>query len=237
MEFSEFRIPPASPDMGGGERGVQARRYRAGAAGGPLLVLAHGAGAPQSHPFMVQAASALAARGIHVVTFNFPYMDAGRKVPDRTPALERTWLDVIRHVAAGGDLPERVFIGGKSMGGRIASHVAASEAAEARSIAGLVCLGYPLHPPGQPERRRDAHLPRLRVPSLIVQGSRDAFGTPEELAPVLRPLGPRVTLHVVGGGDHSFAVPRATGRRRHDVLGEVWDVVADWVVRVAGGRS
>ena len=150
--------------------------------------------------------------------------------------LERAWLDVLAHVAGRGDLAPSVFIGGKSMGGRIASHVAVEGRRQELAVVpqGLVFLGYPLHPPGRPEQRRDAHLPGLVSPALFVQGERDAFGTPDELAPVLATLGPRATLHVVQGGDHSFAVPRAMGRKKQDVLDEVWDVVAEWVMARAG---
>ena len=214
-----------------GNGAVSGRLYHPGGAPVATLVLAHGAGAPQTHPFMVATASALAGRGLVVVTFNFPYMDARRRVPDRAPVLERAWLDVLAHVSRRDDLPRPVFIGGKSMGGRIASHVAVEGRRDALGEVpqGLVFLGYPLHPPGKPEQRRDAHLPGLINPALFVQGERDAFGTPDELAPVVASLGPRATLHVVAGGDHSFAVPRAMGRTKQDVLDEVWDVVAEWV--------
>jgi predicted alpha/beta-hydrolase family hydrolase len=217
---------------------VPAREYaaapdEAGASAGghrPLaLVLAHGAGAPQAHPWMVHAAEALAARGVTVITFDFPYMAAGRRMPDRAPVLEACWLDVI--AAARARLPPGtpLFIGGKSMGGRMATHVAANHAAAAGPLAGLVLLGYPLHPPGKPGQRRDAHLPRLSAPALFVQGTRDPFGGPEDLRPALAPLGPRATIHAVEGGDHGFAVPRASGRTTRTVLAEVWDAVVAWM--------
>jgi len=213
--------------------GVSGRLYTAPDGPEPLatLILAHGAGAPQTHPFMVAAATALAQRGLAVVTFNFPYMDARRRLPDRAPVLERTWLDVLAHVASRDGLPRAVFIGGKSMGGRMASHVAVEDRQGDLAVTprGLVFLGYPLHPPGKPQQRRDAHLPGLVGPALFVQGSRDAFGTPDELSSVIAALGERATLHVVEGGDHSFAVPRASGRKTSDVLNGIWDVVATWV--------
>lgn len=201
---------------------------------GDVLVLAHGAGAPQSHPWMVGAASALAARGVAVATFDFPYMQARRKLPDRAPVLEACWLDAIDAVRAraGG---ARLFIGGKSMGGRMATHVAAHHAERAGTLAGLVLLGYPLHPPGRPEQRRDAHLPLIRVPALFVQGTRDAFGAPSELAPALAPLGGLATVHEVHEGDHSFAVPRASGRTTREALEDVWDAVARWMAGVSPG--
>jgi hypothetical protein len=233
MDAVEFAV-----ECSGAARAVSARLYQP--AGTRLvaatLILAHGAGAPQTHPFMVAAASALAERGLPVVTFNFPYMDPRRKLPDRTKVLEQTWIDVLTHVAARAGVSKRCFIGGKSMGGRIASHVAVQERRADLAVvpAGLVFLGYPLHPPGKPEQRRDAHLGRLLSPALFVQGTRDVFGTPEELAPVIRELGPRrATLHVVDQGDHSFAVPRSAGRSRQEVLAEVWDTVAQWVTERA----
>jgi predicted alpha/beta-hydrolase family hydrolase len=211
-----------------------------GVASEATLILAHGAGAPQTHPFMVEASRSLAARGLAVVTFNFTYMDEHRRVPDRAPVLERTWLDVISYVAGRDELPQPCVIGGKSMGGRIASHVATTARRDAGDLRlvpdGLVLLGYPLHPPGRPEQRRDAHLSQLVCPALFVQGTRDAFGTPQELEPVLAMLGDRATLHAVEQGDHSFAVPKAAGRARRDVLGEVWDVVAAWVKERGASR-
>ncbi len=214
-----------------GVAAVPATWYAApAAAGAPVLVLAHGAGAPQRHPWMVAAARGLARRGVTAVTFDFPYMAATRKLPDRAPVLEACWLDVIDSVRARVPAGTPLFIGGKSMGGRMATHVAAHHAARASDLAGLVLLGYPLHPPGRPGQRRDAHLPSVRVPALFVQGTRDAFGGPDDLAPALAPLGALATVHPVVDGDHSFAVPRASGRTTPAVLEQVWDTVAAWVL-------
>ncbi len=176
--------------------------------GGPrrTLVLAHGAGAPQTHPWMVAMARALAAGGLEVVTFNFLYTEARRRAPDRNEVLEATWRAALAEVRARG--AARPFIGGKSMGGRIATQIAAHPDVE---VAGLVLLGYPLHPPGQPQKLRTGHLPQVRAPMLFVQGSRDAFGTPEELEPWLKGRARGTRLFVVEGGDHSFAVPRGKG--------------------------
>lgn len=169
------------------------------------LVLGHGAGAPQTHPWMVAMAEALAARGVRTVTFNFLYTEARRRVPDRPPVLEATWRAAIAAVKA--HLGEaRPFIGGKSMGGRIATQVAAQPDVD---VAGLVLLGYPLHPPGKPQQLRTAHLPQVRAPMLFVQGSRDPFGGAEELGPHLVGLSPGTRLFAVEGGDHSLAVPRS----------------------------
>jgi len=194
---------------------------------GITLILGHGAGAPQTSGFMVSFAEALAQRGADTVTFNFPYMEQRRRLPDRAEALEACFRDVIGAVRARGDLGAgRLVIGGKSLGGRMASHVAA---AGFPGLAGLVFLGYPLHPPGKPEQLRDRHLGRIDEPMLFVQGSRDAFGTPEELAPILARLGPRVALHVVEGGDHSFAVPKRDPVPQPEVYARIQDEIARWL--------
>jgi hypothetical protein len=211
---------------------VSARHYAAHAGvGEPIaLILAHGAGAGHLHPFMVGFGTNLAARGIDVVTFNFPYKESRRKVPDRAAALEQAYLAVIADTRQRTPAAARsLFIGGKSMGGRMASHVAAHHAETAGPLSGLVFLGYPLHPPGRPDQLRDAHLPSISAPLLFVQGSRDAFGTPEELRPVLARLSAPAGLVVVEGGDHSFTVPRGSGRSRDEVLGEIYDRVARWM--------
>lgn len=192
------------------------------------LVLAHGAGGGQKSRFMVDAANAFAARRITVATFDFPYMAQGRSVPDKGPVLEAYWRDVIeaarRHPAFAG-LP--LFIGGKSMGGRIASQVAAQPV---EGLAGLVYLGYPLHPPGRPEQRRDRHLPDITAPMLFVQGTRDQFGTADEIRALLPRLNPRTSLFEVQDGDHSFKVRvSVTGKRPEAVLTEVFDAVASYV--------
>jgi uncharacterized protein len=191
------------------------------------LILAHGAGAPQSSVFMVAFAEGLARRGCHAVTFNFPYTEQGRRLPDRAPTLEACFRDVIAAVRARPDLAAApLVIGGKSMGGRMASHLAAQGVAD---LAGLVALGYPLHPPGRPEQRRAEHLARIRQPLLIVQGERDAFGTPDELRPALAPLGAEATLHVVEGGDHSFKVPKRGPIAQDVVFGRVQDEITRWI--------
>ena len=194
------------------------------------LVLAHGAGAGQQSPFMAGFARGIAERGVDVLTFNFFYTEQRRRVPDRTPKLEACYRAAIaaarEHCARG-----TAFIGGKSMGGRIATHLAAADDADASGIAGVVLLGYPLHPPGKPDQLRAAHLPRIRVPMLFIQGERDSFGTPDELRPVLDPISSQITLHVVENGDHSLAPSR-----RADAIAFTYrtlqDVIADWVQTV-----
>ena len=193
------------------------------------LVLAHGAGAGQQSRFMVETSRALAGRGITTATFDFPYITRGRSAPDKAPVLEAAWRDAI--AAARGDqafaaLP--LFIGGKSMGGRIASHVAAQGA---EGIAGLVFLGYPLHPPGRPETRRDAHLPAIKEPMLFVQGTRDEFGTSAEIRELLPRLNPKAALFEVADGDHSFKVRvKLTGRPQQAIIDEIYDRVAAFIL-------
>jgi predicted alpha/beta-hydrolase family hydrolase len=186
------------------------------------LVLAHGAGAGQKSAWMVKAAKALAQRGISCATFDFPYITAGRKVPDKAPVLETHWhavLDEARKTFTG--LP--LFIGGKSMGGRISSHIAAGGV---EGVSGLVFFGYPLHPPGRPEQRRDAHLPDIKEPMLFIQGSDDTFGNEREL----RELMPRLqksTLHIIKGGDHSFKV-RGGAAAVEAAFNEAIETAAAW---------
>jgi predicted alpha/beta-hydrolase family hydrolase len=188
--------------------------YRAAPAGrlDCLIVLAHGAGGGQSHPFMVRYARGLAERGIDVVTFDFPYIQRKRSAPDRAPVLESTFRRVI---SAASSRPEtagdRLFIGGKSMGGRMATHVAAGAASDVPGLQGVVVFGYPLNPPGGPSRRspdRVSHLARVTVPMLIVQGTRDHFGGPQSIEEALRGAGAVAAAHRVfgvPGGDHSLA--------------------------------
>jgi uncharacterized protein len=190
------------------------------------LVLAHGAGAGQSSSFMVRMAAGLAERGLSTATFDFGYISAGRKVPDRAPVLEAAWREAVaaaRLQFAG----LRLYIGGKSMGGRMASHVASQGGACA--LAGVVFLGYPLHPPGRPEQRRDSHLPAIVEPMLFVQGTRDAFGSAEEIRQLLPSL-QNATLQEIEGGDHSFKVPGGAGRQA-SVLSGIMDVVCAWAQR------
>jgi predicted alpha/beta-hydrolase family hydrolase len=171
------------------------------------VILGHGAGAGQGHPFMVRFAVGLSALGLDAATFNFSYTEAGRKAPDRGPVLEATFAEALEVLRAR--LPgQRLVIGGKSMGGRIASQLAARDP---HGIDRLVFLGYPLHPPGKPSQLRSAHLPAIGRPMLFLQGERDAFGTPDELRPILAALSPSPTLVPVKGGDHSFAVPKRGG--------------------------
>jgi predicted alpha/beta-hydrolase family hydrolase len=201
------------------------------------LVLAHGAGAGQQSAFITGFARGLSDRGVDVLTFNFLYSEERRRVPDRTEKLEACYRAAI--AAAQKHFGRReVFIGGKSMGGRIATHLAAADDAGALGIAGVVALGYPLHPPGKPEQLRAAHLPRIRVPVLIIQGERDPFGTPEQLRPILDSLTERerserserlerVLLHVVEKGDHSLAPSRRADQVASTYMA-LQDLIAHW---------
>jgi predicted alpha/beta-hydrolase family hydrolase len=204
--------------------------YRASEPIGATLILAHGAGAPQTHPFMTDMARRIARRGIDVVTFNFLYTEQGRKLPDRSDLLEACWRAAIASVRArGGPRTERLFCGGKSMGGRIASNVAA--AGGGLVIAGLVFLGYPLHPPNKPKARRDEHLAAVPFPMLFVQGSRDALGDAREMRALVKRL-PSAELHVVQGGDHSLALPKRDGAEVQDeALDAAADAIAEFVRR------
>lgn len=200
------------------------------------LVLGHGAGAGQRHPFMVTFARAISALGIDVVTFNFPYTEAGRRVPDRGAVLEDCFRRVIEVVSIRpAPARRRLFIGGKSMGGRIATQIAA--AGHELRCDGLVLLGYPLHPPGRPDQLRDKHLPAVGRPMLFVQGSRDAFGTPAELAPVVSRLQPPSTLHVVEGGDHSFNLSKRDPAKQAAVYDEVQRTIVEWIGGIIGTGS
>ncbi len=173
------------------------------------LVLAHGAGAPMDHPFMDFHARALAARGWRVVRFEFPYMERARELgkkraPDKQAKLEARWREVVAQLA-----PARLVIGGKSLGGRIASLLVDELAVE-----GLVCLGYPFHPIGKPDKLRTAHLESLRSPALIVQGTRDPMGKREEVEGYS--LAPGVELCWLPDGDHSFKPRKKSGRSQED---------------------
>lgn len=196
---------------------------------GATLILGHGAGANQLSGFMRLFAQGLAERGLDVLTFNFLYMEQGRRIPDPNPRLESCYRAVIeaarKHKKLKGN---RVMVGGKSMGGRIASQVAATPES-ADSIAGLVFLGYPLHPPGRPDKLRDAHLKDIRAPMLFVQGSRDVFGTADELGSVIKRLRLPATLHVIEGGDHSLKVPKSSGITQDEVYAAAMDKIEKWL--------
>jgi len=180
---------------------------------GLTLVLAHGAGGPMDSPFMETIAEGVAKAGIRAARFEFPYMRRRRETgkggaPDAGPVLMQSWREAIEELGRG----ERLVIGGKSMGGRIASMVA-----DEAGVRGLVCLGYPFHPPGKPEQTRTRHLEVLRTPALILQGSRDPFGKPDEVAQYK--LSRSIRLKWLEDGDHSFKPRVHSGRTEADNLG------------------
>ncbi len=296
MASHDFRVAWQAGAQAGD---VSARLYHAAAGPPAWLILAPGAGAGHDHDFMVTFARALASRGLNVVTFNFPYIERGRRVPDPNATLEACWQAVLADVREKAGTGTRIFAGGKSMGGRIASQVAAhdpqswsfaphlgapsqslaphpgapsqspaphpgapsqspaphhgapsqspaphlgapsqspaphpgtpSQSPAPPVVAGLVFLGYPLHPPGRPDQRRTAHWPRVRVPALFIQGSRDPFGSPEELREELPHFGGETRLLIVDEGDHSFKVRRQAGRAQAAVYAQVQDWIVEWI--------
>jgi predicted alpha/beta-hydrolase family hydrolase len=188
------------------------------------FILAHGAGSNQMTPSMTRMAAAFAGRGFETITFNFLYSEKRKRVPDKNDKLEACWRRVIETFR---EPRRKLVIGGKSMGGRIASQVAA---ADATGIAGLVFLGYPLHPPGRPETLRSKHLPDIRAPMLFVQGAKDAFGTPDELRPIIKTLN-HAELCVVEDADHSLKVPKRATSPQEKVDEFVLDQVEAWLRR------
>ncbi|HMB69081.1 MAG TPA: alpha/beta family hydrolase [bacterium] len=192
-----------------------------------LYVLAHGAGAPMTHPFLAAVAHGLAARRIATFRYNFPYMESGKRRPDVPRVLEGTVRSAVAAAnEAAGDLP--FLAGGKSMGGRITSQAAAQ--APLPNVRGIVFLGFPLHPPGKPATTRGDHLAGVSVPMLFLQGTRDNLADLDLLKEVLRP-NRSATLHVVQGADHSFHVLKRSGRTDEQVLDELTDQTRKW----AGG--
>jgi uncharacterized protein len=186
------------------------------------LVLAPGAGSSMDHPALVRLQHALAAAGTTTATFDFPYRVHRRGAPDRMPILAAAYDAVVTAVRA--DLPPRLFVGGRSMGGRVASHAVAA----GTGVDGLVFLGFPLHPPGKPGTARSDHLPQIAAPMLFIQGTRDAFARWDLLQGVLATL-PGHALHAIEGADHGFRVPKRTGRTDAAVEREMADVIARWI--------
>jgi len=192
---------------------------------GVTIILGHGAGADQMSGFMRMAAEGLAARGLDAMTFNFLYKEQKRGAPDPKAKLEACYRAVIDAAREQKKLKDnRLVIGGKSMGGRIASQVAAEDS---EGIAGLVYLGYPLHPPGRLDKLRDEHLPQIKAPMLFVQGARDAFGTEDEIKAIVKKHRLKADLYFIEAGDHSFKVPKSL-KPQQQVYEEVMDEVARW---------
>jgi uncharacterized protein len=194
--------------------------------GTTVVVLGHGAGGTRRTPMLVALADALAASGRSALLYNFPYAERGGRRPDPPAVLEAT-TRAVAALALHATGATRIVHGGRSMGGRIASQVvAAGERAD-----GLAFLAYPLHPPGQFEKRREAHLPSIEAPMLFLQGTRDAFAREDLLLALMERLGPRAELHRVAEADHSFGVLKRTGRTPQDVLAEVRHTLLAWLDR------
>jgi predicted alpha/beta-hydrolase family hydrolase len=193
-----------------------------------VYVFAHGAGAGMRHAFMEASAQGLARRGIATLRFQFPYMERGSRRPDAPPLAQATVRAAVA-VAAQRAPSLPLFAGGKSYGGRMTSQ--AQAAAPMPGMRGLVFLGFPLHPAGEPSDARAAHLSGIGVPMLFLQGTRDELADMSLLRPLVTGLGEHASLHPVGGADHSFHVPAKSGRTDAEVLAEVLDTFAAWIER------
>ncbi len=206
----------------------------------PGLLLAHGANNDLDHPLLASLAGQLARDGVAtVLRFNFPYAERGSTSPDARPVLEDTFrraYHLLVHELLEPGTP--VFLGGKSLGGRFAAEfVSGGIEGEALPADGLVVLGYPLHAPGRRDRPNVRPLEGIRVPSLFLLGTRDPFCEPESLEPILAALPYPGRLHVVDGGDHSFVLPKSSGRDPHDAHDEVGAQVAAFIREVAGAAA
>lgn len=190
-----------------------------------LYVVAHGAGAGMRHPFLHTISRALADRGVATFRYQFPYMEAGERRPDRPEVLEAT---VRAAVDQAGDAVPRLplLAGGKSLGGRMTSRAASQ--GKLRRVVGLAFLGFPLHPPGRPGIERAAHLDQVDIPMLFLQGTRDEFAHLDLIRPVCQRIAPRATLQLIDGADHSFKVLKGSGRTAADVIAELSDTLVRW---------
>lgn len=200
------------------------------------VLLAHGAGSDHRAPALVSVADALAAAGIPSLRFDYPYRAAGRRAPDRPPVLAAATRAAAAELAQRSGVPsDRLVLGGRSMGGRIASLVVADEL-DPEPALGLLLLGYPLHPAGKPERRRDGHFARLDLPVCFVSGTRDSLAPRSELTRAARKVTGPVTLHWLESADHGYRPLKATGRSIDDVVAEVAETSVTWVRGIAGSR-
>jgi predicted alpha/beta-hydrolase family hydrolase len=193
-----------------------------------LLVLTHGAGAGMTHPFMVGVADLLAEARVSTLRFQFPYMEAGSKRPDR-PAVAHAAIRAAVGKAAELAPALPLFAGGKSFGGRMTSQAQALEPLP--NVRGLVFLGFPLHQPQKPSVERAAHLSDIRIPLLFIQGMRDRLASPALLRKVMKGLGKRATYRAIRDADHSFAVPVRSGRSHEEVLVEITELVDEWIAQ------
>lgn len=190
------------------------------------LVLAHGAGNDMNSNFVSFVHNEFAKSGLLTVKFNFPYMEVGRKAPDSPQRLESTWRTVLQQIHKSKDLqPRQLFAGGKSLGGRIASQVAS----QGEAVDGLIFFGYPLHPPGRPAKLRIAHFNKLTCPTLFIEGSRDPFCELPLLERALTKISAPSTVYTIEDGDHSFRLPKRSGRTEREVWMEIISVVTKWI--------
>ncbi len=194
---------------------------------GTAVIVAHGAGNDMNNPLLVSFCEHLAQAGYLAVRFNFPYMEHGRKTPDRQPLLEKTWQKVLHFVKdQSGYSLQKIIVAGKSMGGRVAAEMLAKGSLTAD---GIIFLGYPLHPAGNKEKLKDAHLYRISCPMLFFEGTRDTLCDLDILNVVLKRLGPRAELEVIEGGDHSFNVPKRFSLTMQDVYEKIAARSIKWI--------
>ena len=199
-----------------------------------VYVMAHGAGADMTHPFMTSVAAGLAERGVATLRYQFPYMQRGSRRPDLPRVSQGTVRAAV--AAATGFLPGVALVArGKSFGGRMTSQAQAEGALP--GVRGLAFLGFPLHPAGQPSQDRGHHLAEVRTPMLFLQGTRDQLALPEQIEPLCKALGARATLHVVEGADHAFHVPVRSGRNEDQVRQEMIGVLVAWIKRVTAASQ
>lgn len=196
------------------------------------VLLAHGAGSDKDAPALKAVASSLADAGVPSLRFDYPYRVAKKRAPDRAPVLDRATRDAAAELAKRAGLPaERLVLGGRSMGGRYCSLIVGDEEVPVPAL-GLLLLGYPLHPAGQPDRLRVDHFPRLRMPCLFVSGTRDSLAGRDALAKAAKAIKGKVTFHWLESADHGYRPLKASGRTLPDVVAEVAKVSVDWVTKL-----
>ncbi|BCR04314.1 alpha/beta hydrolase [Desulfuromonas versatilis] len=193
----------------------------------PTVIIAHGAGGDMNHEFIVAMAEGLAAAGFAALRFNFLYCEQGKKTPDNPGRLAAAWRAAFEFIRDHDKLGAgEIVVSGKSMGGRIGSQLVADGLLPADR---LILFGYPLHPAGKPDQLRDAHLYRIKTPTLFIQGTRDSMCKLEKLEGVVKKMPKRPRLEIIDGGDHSFKVPKAQGRSPREVFAEILQRTADWL--------